>query len=228
MLSESDLPYAGILKYVDKVIPRENASREILHNSGVKVNLGFDCLPRFLDRYNLTNSHSPEGHILLSGGVRFDDKRIEFYVNLVGHLLSQNIHVKFLLGAKSSLAPEDIRLREILKEKLDTPKIEFVEAQTMSAWIHEFQTASFLFSARFHHTVAALSVGTPFNFLQSNTPKISSVLDTLGDDTKETELNDVGMTGLKAAIHRALDKMLTIKSEDRVRKMLTLAGKNFD
>ena len=227
-VGEFGLPYTDILKFLDKVIPRENASREILHNSGVKTNLGFDCLPRFIDRYNLTNSHSPLGHVLLSGGVNFDDKRLEFYVNLIGYLLRQNINVKFLLGAKSSLAQEDIRLKEILKENLSTQKIKFVEAQTMSAWIHEFQTASFLFSARFHHTIAALSVGTPFNFLQSNTPKISSVLDTLGDETKVTELNEVGMSGLKAAIHEALDKMLTNKSEDRVRKMLTLAAKNFD
>lgn len=220
--------YPAVLQHVDKIVPREQASCAILKKSGFRPTLGFDCLPRFLHRYNLTNSHISQGHVLLSGGVRFDDKEFEFYVELINYLLLKNIPVRFLLGAKNHPAAEDIQLQKRFKETSETRNIKFIETKKMSDWIHEFQTASFLFSARFHHTVAALSIGTPFNFMRSNTPKISSILDTLGETAQETKATVDGLTDVKNAIHLALEKRTTNKSQERVEKMLYLADKNFN
>ena len=97
----------------------------------------------------------------------------------------------------------------------------------MVEWIDEFKKASFLFSARFHHSIAALSIGTPFKFLSSNTPKITAAIQTINESEKDYYINDNDYRGLRDAAMKALSNPVSIKSQKRIETMLSLASNNF-
>jgi polysaccharide pyruvyl transferase WcaK-like protein len=219
--------YPNVLKYIDNVKPRDYVTNDILVKSGIETVQAFDCLPRFLKRYNLTNSHVPKGYILVSGGVSFNEKRYELLLEFIQHFLSRNVPVKFLSGAHFTPASEDLRLQDKLKTDLEGDKFDILQARTMMEWVQTFQNASFLFSARFHHTIAALAIGTPFNYQSSNTPKITAILETLGETYHEISTNADGKDLLLASAEDALSRNSTIQSVDRVNSMTSLARNNF-
>jgi len=200
----------------------------LLLGSGIKTLQAFDCLPRFLDRYKFLNSHEPAGYILISGGVNFNESRYELLVEFIKYFLQKNIPVKFLSGAQFSPANEDLKLQKRLAGNISTPGFSIIQAKSMDEWLDAFVHASFLFSARFHHTIAALSIGTPFIALSSNTPKIKSIIETLQEDPSKfcIESNDYDYV-IKSAVN-SLDNTSSNKSISRVDKMLSLGSTNFE
>lgn len=226
-LEKQTMLYPQILKHMDQVTARESMSFNLLQNAGVKAQLGFDCLPRFLKRHKLTNTHTPEGHVLISGGVSLAEEDLSFFASLIDLLSQKGIAVRYLTGAKSHPANEDAKFWENLKIRTDTKNVKFVMADTMLDWVDELRTASFLFSARFHHTIAALSIGTPFGHFESNTPKISAALQTLNEPSETVFKNQEGLDALLGQITSAVDCKVTNKCETRVNLMTDLAAKNF-
>lgn len=219
--------YQNVIKYLDYVTPREKMTHAILSACDIEVKQSFDCLPRFLNRHNFINNHNPKGYILVSGGVNFGENRYKLLIDYVRYFLEQNISVKFLSGAKFSPAQEDIKLQESLRHEFKLSNIEIIQAQTMLEWCEAFQNASFLFSARFHHTIAALSIGTPFAYLNSNTPKIDAILETLNEDPLKYRVNEDDHVRLKDVTLRTIKNNVSNKSHSRVKMMLDLGSKNF-
>lgn len=219
--------YPQVLRFIDHISPRDHLSNSILSNSGVETIQAFDCLPRFLNRYNLANSHNPSGYVLVSGGVFFDEKRYDFLLQFIRFFLEKNIPVKFLSGAHFLPAEEDIRLQHKLRAEANMSGMEVVQARSMLEWIETFQNASFLFSARFHHTIAALSIGTPFKYLSSNTPKINAIIETLGENIDGVHINESEIDYLQTSVLKAIKNNTSNKSIERIEKMLSYSDKNF-
>jgi len=219
--------YLDVLKYVDMIAPRDCITHKILLESGIESTQAFDCLPRFLQRYKLVNSHEPKGYILVAGGIYFSKQRVQFLENFIAYFLEKNVPVKFLCGAQFHPASDDLVLQKKLKENPKIEKLEIIQASSMLEWINEFKFASFFFSARFHHSIASLSLGTPFKFLSSHTPKINSAVETLGEDVEKYLVKEKMFDFLIDSAEQALAQSISFKSEKRVEKMLSLADKNF-
>ena len=219
--------YPNVLRHLDTITPRERVTNKILTNSGIKTKQAFDCLPRFLDRYDYTNCHKPKGSILVTGGVCFDKKREKFLIDFINFFLKKGVAVTYLLGAHFSPAKEDLILQKCLKENPSLSALRFAQVQSIEQWVYEFKTASFLFSARFHHSIAALSIGTPFRYLSSNTPKISAALETLGENSSDFCIDENDSNALINTAQEAILRETSISSKARVRKMLSLANNNF-
>lgn len=224
---DSTTIYPRVLKFMDKIATRDIVSNGLLSHSGVETTQSFDCLPRFLARYGEENTHAPNGNILVTGGVKFDDNRHETMVDFIHHFLEKNVKVTFLSGAQFSPAGEDMRLQKKLKEDPNLSDLKFVHAQSMRQWIDEFKSASFLFSARFHHSIAALSIGTPFRYFDSNTPKINAILETIDEDANDFYVKDNDKDTLINSAEKCLDKAASIKSKKRLQTMISLANENF-
>ena len=97
----------------------------------------------------------------------------------------------------------------------------------MRQWIDEFKSASFLFSARFHHSISALSIGTPFRYFDSNTPKINAILETIDEDVNDFYVKDNDIDTLINSAEKCLDHSASIKSKKRLKTMISLANENF-
>tara|TARA_B100001564_G_C20154871_1_gene452720 strand:- start:76 stop:534 length:459 start_codon:yes stop_codon:yes gene_type:complete len=148
-------------------------------------------------------------------------------VDFIDYFLKKNVPVTFLYGAKFSPAIEDIKLYKKLKDRSKLSNLKVVEAKSMRQWIDEFKSASFLFSARFHYSLAALSIGTPFRYFDSNTPKINAALETIDEDINEFYVNDKDIHTLINSAEKCLNDSVSIKSKKRLKTMVSLANENF-
>ena len=202
-------------------------TNQILRDCSLQTNQSFDCLPRFLDRHSMTNCHEPSGNILVTGGVNFGEERYNMLKNFISFFLKRGVDVVFLSGAHFSPAEEDLKLQKRLREVSELSGLRIVEAKTMNDWIDQFKKASFLFSARFHHSIAALSIGTPFRFISSNTPKITAAIETIDESLGDYYINDNDDRSLRDAAMKELSDPRSICSSKRVSTMLSLADRNF-
>jgi polysaccharide pyruvyl transferase WcaK-like protein len=218
--------YASVLRHLDSVVARENISKNILNNEGVNATLGFDCLPRWLNRSHFVNSHEPKKYLLISGGVNLTEKHLSGYKKIINWAISSNIKIIYLTGAKAFNAPEDLRFWSWMEEKYKK-EIELINAKTFEEWAAVIKNASFLLSSRFHHTVAALSIGTPSASFISNTPKINAILELLNENKACIDLDDESIETLKNDIYRSVNDVTTDCSENRVNLMLELSEQNF-
>jgi polysaccharide pyruvyl transferase WcaK-like protein len=218
--------YASIIRNIDSVVVREEVSKNILNEAGVSATLGFDCLPRWLNRSGFLNSHEPKDYLLISGGVKLTEKHLYYYEQIMNWATKSKKKIKYLTGAKSLNAPEDLKFWNWLEGKYKN-QIELIDAKTFEEWAMAIKCASFLLSSRFHHTVAALAIGTPMASFVSNTPKIQAILELLNKTNACVDLNEKGLESIKADIEHSINGVVTDRSAARVSKMIELSENNF-
>jgi len=78
--------------------------------------------------------------------------------------------VRLLVGADMLPAAEDQAFARRMAERAPRA-LEVVEATSARQWLETLARAAVVVSGRFHHTIAAATLGTPFVLLESNTPK---------------------------------------------------------
>lgn len=221
---ELDALYAKVARELDTVVPRETLSREVLHRLGVSAAQGFDCLPRFMDRHGALSSHVYEPTVLVAGGVNMSQLQAQNFGRLLVSVQQAGVRYRFLMGAKSSVNQEDERIYQEMR--MQCPTLEAITAHTMKDWLHTIAHAACLVSARYHHTLAAVGLGTPAIVFPSNTPKIDASMQMLGVnaiwslDQDTTELADL--------ITDALHQRLPAVAPERVAHVVELAARNFD
>ena len=141
--------YIDVLKMLDNVVVREIFSENLLKEVGIKAMSGFDCLPRFLSRYNLTERTKSNECVLVSGGVRMPEEYVSFYVKFINWLCSKNIPVRFLVGAKSDPDNAEYKFWHYLKQTTKHKDMKLVDAKSFKSWADEFRSASFFFQQGF-------------------------------------------------------------------------------
>lgn len=225
-----DAFYATALRDLDSVVVREIYSHEILQRLGIPVRLGFDNLPRFISR-NFANFEmsqpTPIGRkssVLLAGGVNMGEESARRVARSVGAAVGERRAIRFLTGAKGSVAGEDARIFDWMRSEL--PSIELISASSFEEWIQTIDSAGCLISGRFHHTIAAASLGTPVIIFPSNTPKTDAIAEML-DLPAPISYTDVSLeekvaAGVDAGLANSVDGL-----EERRAKMLNLAEENF-
>ncbi|NNJ92433.1 MAG: polysaccharide pyruvyl transferase family protein [Gammaproteobacteria bacterium] len=214
--------YKLIIEKLDHVVAREDYTNQIYNALEVSNTLAFDCLPRFLDRFDLTSSHDPQGFLLISGGIALSQINLDAISSICKKVIKSGNPVRFLMGAKSRNAPEDYKTFELLNAEL--PELEAIEAESMEEWINNIRFSNYLLSGRFHHTIAALALGTPCSTFPSNTPKIEGVMHTLN----ENKVIEAPLEEISERILDALEKPMTDVSDNRTKRMIDLSSMNFE
>jgi polysaccharide pyruvyl transferase WcaK-like protein len=220
----ADALYGAVARTMGRVVPREPASRAVLTRLGVECEQGFDCLPRYITRHGFAGASSPAGPILLSGGVNMGPTDTARIAQALRPLLGGRRHC-FLVGAKTNPAPEDADLFAQFRANL--PGLELVTAASMEDWLGAIAGASCLVSGRYHHSIAAAALGTPFVVFPSNTPKIEATCAHLGLPAPLAYGDPEFVGKLGGAVADALAGRGARVSSDASRLMLTGADKNF-
>lgn len=164
--------YSGL----DTVAVREPVSTSLLEKLGLSVTQSFDCLPLFVDRYRAELSQKKCRKLMVAGSVAYSRKMLEAIA-----LLAQEIDAdkcSFLFGANAYPAADDVAVVPLLKNLLQE-KFELIHAQSEMQWLLAIASSELFVSGRFHHTIAAACLETPFIVLESNTPKISGLMSLL-------------------------------------------------
>lgn len=173
--------YAGVYGSLDFVAIREPLSLRHLERIGVSARLAFDCMPLTISRHNILSRIKPKQKIVLAGSVSFNEKMLKIYTQLINVLKEEKVPVEVLTGAAANPATDEGGFISMLSQQCPTGW-KLVNAKSLDEWFNCIGEAQLLISGRFHHTIAATCLGTPFICFESNTPKISGILELFGQE----------------------------------------------
>lgn len=112
-----------------------------------------------------------------------------------------------------------------LAEKLDTP-IELRRVKTTNEWLDVLSESFFLISGRFHHSLAAFMLDTPFVAFPTDTHKLKSALEMLHCQDLLIEPN-IKEKDLIERVSGILNKM-TVASIAEKAQICELSERNFE
>ena len=165
--------YAGL----ERVVVREPASVAVLARLGIAAEEGFDSLPLFASRRMPAVVHNGR-RIVLAGTVALSEEYLALVCGLAEHALALGYGVDVLVGANAYVAGDDLAFVNALQRRLQG-RYRLVAATSEAEWLQAIGSAQLLVSGRFHHTIAAAWLGTPFLVSASNTSKIDGLLQRL-------------------------------------------------
>lgn len=177
-LKISQAVYQKIYANLDFVAIREPISQDQMQQLGIYATLGFDCLPLYIRDHYTKEKKIEENTLVISGGVchKAGDQHICRYIE---SMAERGFKIKVLIGAAAFPARDDRSFVEFLHTHCKAD-FDVIEATTMEQWLETIQSAQLLVSGRFHFSIAAYCLNTPFIALNSNTPKVHGICALLG------------------------------------------------
>lgn len=173
--------YAQVYRVMDRVVVREAHSLAILAELGIRAEAGFDCLPLFLASSGVARHTEPERYVVFGGSVAWTNALVEHFTLLAKDLFAQAYVIRVLSGAKAYLADDEVGFVAAFSQCLNAQgvshRLEFASSER--EWLNSIAGAALVVSGRFHYSVAAAFLQTPFLVAESNTAKISGLLDAL-------------------------------------------------
>lgn len=169
--------YQKVYASLERPVVREPASYAVLDALGIPATLGFDCLPLFAQQHGPESTLDSEldKNIVIAGSVLVTPERIAVFADLVDNLHKDGYRISLLLGARGCPAADDAKFAtELYAATLG--KLDIVLATSEFDWLRQIQRASLLISGRFHHSIAAACMQTPFAVIASNTPKMTGFM----------------------------------------------------
>jgi polysaccharide pyruvyl transferase WcaK-like protein len=174
--------YAKVYRTLDFVAVRETSSASLLGALGIAVTQSFDCLPLFVAANFARRSHAENRTVVIAGSVAWGGADVLPALGaLVRGVARDGYAPRVLVGAAAHLAHDDVLFVEGLRREAgDAFGVRYATSEL--EWLDALSDARLVVSGRFHHSIAAAFVGTPFLVMESNTPKITAVVRMLEND----------------------------------------------
>ncbi|MEM8984717.1 MAG: polysaccharide pyruvyl transferase family protein [Pseudomonadota bacterium] len=153
------------------VAVRERFSQAALVELGIDARLTFDCLPLAVPPRHVASANT----ILIAGTAAASDAIAERLAEFVANATASGYQSAYLYGAAGVPAADDHWLASEVVRRSGAA-CQLLYAATEQAWLDAIAAAKLLVSGRFHHTIAAACLGTPFLVAGSNTQKVAGVL----------------------------------------------------
>jgi polysaccharide pyruvyl transferase WcaK-like protein len=171
--------YKKVYDLLDFIAVRESLSAEILAALGCASTLAFDCLPLYVAKHYRERTQRRRSGVVIAGSVAWRVEALPALGRLIALAHDRREPVSVLIGAQANQARDDQTFVAALRATVPTGWA-LVEAASMASWLDTLAGARLLVSGRFHHTIAAACVETPFIALCSNTPKMEAMLHMIG------------------------------------------------
>jgi polysaccharide pyruvyl transferase WcaK-like protein/Flp pilus assembly protein TadD len=171
--------YRQVYQSLDAVVVREPISAALLGQLGIPVILGFDCLPLYAEAHGEAIVRTASNRLLIAGSVAAGPAMVEACAQVAIAARRAGLRPAFLFGANANLAADDRDFARLLTRATGTG-VELCHATSEAEWLSAIASARLLVSGRFHYSIAAACLGTPFIALDSNTPKMDGLMQTLG------------------------------------------------
>lgn len=219
--------YKTVYEVADFVAVREPVSAELLQALGVAVTQSFDCLPLYLARHYPTPAKRRPDLVTVAGSVAWTNAALVALRRHLEELVSQGLKVRVLTGAKAYPAADDQAFVTALARSA-AEGWEVVEARSVEAWLDAIAEARLFVSGRFHHSIAAACLGTPFVALNSTTPKVEALMQMLGGEPPLSFADPRLADALAERTHAVLDAPLAEEATGAVLdRLVELARTNF-
>jgi polysaccharide pyruvyl transferase WcaK-like protein len=236
---EEAIIYSLVYNILDFIAIREPLSLATMEKLSIKAVSSFDCMPVYISDHYIKHNNKSKDVLLISGSATWlqfniathENNAIKYFseglkqLNIyIDHMIERGFKVEFLIGANANGAEDDIKFIEYMEEVHST-KWQIYEATSLNDWLYSIEKAALLVSGRFHHTIAASCLGTPFISFASNTPKIDGLAQLLNyTDILHYNDNDI-YDKLKQLTDTALQTNI---SQDFLNELCLLAKNNFD
>ena len=227
--STAQLIYAKVYKALDYIAVREMHSLQQLEYLGCDAQQSFDSLPLYIEHFytRIACAYDPKKTVVIAGSVAWDKTIYSEMEELIRDLHDSGYNVKVLIGAHAHIAEDDSRFVRHIHAVIGSC-CELILASSEQQWLQTIDQAQLLISGRFHHSIAAAFLHTPFIVMASNTPKITAML-------KMLELNcfiDSQSPRLADRLYAFSEKVLSqpedyVLEEGHKQQMLALIEHNF-
>lgn len=194
----ADAIYAKVYGVLDFIAVREDRSLQELARIGIAATRSFDCLPLYVQRHPAAMLDRSK-RVVIAGSVNITPAFVDMMCLLANAAISLGYEVQLLVGANAYLAADDVLYAAELHQRLKG-RYTLIDAQSEAEWLGTIAEAALLVSGRFHHTIAAASLGTPVLVAASNTAKIEGLLERLQLSAADVWLDS-------AAPQQALEKL---------------------
>lgn len=173
--------YKAVYEKLDFIAIREHISHSLMLDLGLKAQLSFDCLPLGIETYiKNTDKICSNNKVVLTNSVSLPKTNLNALGALIERLCENGYAVEILTGAKAFPAYDTKRFLHDLELVADGSKYSVFDAKSLSDWLDSINSAKLLISGRFHHSMAAYFLNTPFVLMDSNTPKNLALTQTFG------------------------------------------------
>lgn len=170
--------YKKVYQQMDSVAVREIVSASLLEQLGINVVHSFDCLPLYIQRHRIKPEKNKTKNIVIAGSVSWDKSRLPILADFMQKMHGQGYVIQVLTGARAFPAADDIAFIEVLKAQ-SFKHWQLIDTESANEWLNVIGNARLLVSGRFHHSIAAAFLRTPFIALNSNTPKMDGLMQML-------------------------------------------------
>ncbi|MEE9493377.1 MAG: polysaccharide pyruvyl transferase family protein [Gammaproteobacteria bacterium] len=179
LLSFVQAMYLKTYSWMDYIAIREHRAQHAMNQLGISSALAFDCLPLTIrEEFPELANTDKQDTILFTNAVNMPDKQQKAMLKIMKQLVKTGFTVRVLYGAKDNGAVDEERYIERLQASR-LAGVEFCHATTLEQWLSEIASARLLVSGRFHHSIAAAFLKTPFVLLASNTQKNRALAESL-------------------------------------------------
>lgn len=223
--------YRTVYRAMDFIAIREPVSARVLGDLGIDVTETFDCLPLFVREHGValdSQSSRTPATIVIAGSVAWGATSIAAALGaLIVSLHGAGLRPVVLIGADAHLAADDVQFVTTL-QRTAGGCFQLYNATSELEWLRVIASAGLLLSGRFHHSIAAAFLGTPFVLMESNTPKIAGLMQRL----ESQSFVSAAQPNLAATLYERVRSTLASPDSARVspqvlERLIALAERNF-
>ncbi|WP_269618044.1 polysaccharide pyruvyl transferase family protein [Zhongshania sp. BJYM1] len=221
--------YKRVYQQLDYIAVREPVSLRLLQSLDIKCVQSFDCLPLFINTLPALRSAvvTDKPYIVLTGSVVWGQAIAAPLTQFLREQHAKGYKVKLLIGASAFLAADDVAFVQWMQTAA-AGQFELYVADTEREWLECIANAVLLVSGRFHHSIAAACLETPFIVTASNTPKVAGLLELLDMPDALLQADQYFYEHLNVmAEQRLRDPLAFLVSAERRQALLNLAKANF-
>jgi hypothetical protein len=218
--------YRTIYAAFDYVAIRETLSKQIADGFVSCAVQSFDCL--LLTAERLLPERPKKGTTLaIAGSAVFDPAALAALVAFANEMKRRGYEPVVVTGAQAEPAAEDSRFVTALRAH-DARGWTYADCKSLEEWFWTIGTAALLVSGRFHHSLAAFAMRTPFVMLNSNTPKMNALATMLGapEPIRYSDPNLGAALAARAEHALSEDFARAVFHSDRIRSLHELTRKN--
>jgi polysaccharide pyruvyl transferase WcaK-like protein len=229
--------YKMVYSKLDFAAIREPLSFQLMQNLGVACVESFDCMPLYIKESYKLHGNKEAKLIYIAGSavwlhlnmissekgeIAHFENGLSQFVQFMQQMQAKGFGIKFLYGAEDHPAKDDREFIDFVKEKFNF-KLQVHEAKSLEEWLRCIESATIFVSGRFHHTIAAACLRTPYVLLVSNTPKVEGLAMVLGCESV-LKYSD---SGLSATLQAKCEAAATAVMPSILDPLCDMAQRNF-
>lgn len=225
-IKRAQIVYKAIYDELDFIAIREPFSLDEMNKIDIAATLSFDCMPLYIRDHYHASKQVLDKTLVVAGSVAYSEEGAEQLCRYIESMAEKGFQIKVLIGAAAFPAQDDQSFVKYISTHSNAPW-ELIDAPSLEEWLDTINNATLLVSGRFHHSIAAFCLNTPFIALNSNTHKVHSICALL-EQSEPLLFSDPKLLDHLMARTNSILANPIVCNETKMKEICELAERNFD